>query len=154
MSTAEKIRELADNGLTASQISRELGISRQRVSQIAKREGIKTVPWVYSAPPRPRVKTGGVDIEITRRAAGSIAELLVAADLTARGHLVYMPIKWSRGHDLISLKNGILRTFEVKCGTRLTSGRLSFDKKNAANSDHYAVVLTGEVVSYDPPIDE
>lgn len=153
MTTEDRVRELAACGMTASQIARELGVSRQRISQITRLRGIKTQRGFHSAPPLPKIKTGGVNIEINRTAAGSICELLVAADLTARGFLVYMPIKWSRGFDLIAMRDGKPTTVEVKSGNRRGKS-ICYSRSTGHNPDVFAIVITGEPVVYEPPIDD
>lgn len=157
--TADKVRELVAKGLWGAEIARELGISKQRVSQICLREGIDPRDGRRGPPPAPstpitsRLATGGVILETSRRACGAISELLVAADLTARGWLVYLPLKWSRGFDLIAMKNERLLRVEVKSASRALDGKVCFTKATRHSPDVFAYVITGEPVIFDPPLE-
>lgn len=160
MSSAEKVRELAAKGYWASAIAEELKISRQRVYQIAKANEIEmpmnraSLDRPNRRPPTPRIQTGGVMAKVNHSVAGTISELLVAADLMARGWQVFMPVIASKGHDLIAMKDGRLVTFEVRSAYRSAAGKVKYAKQAGCTSDHYGLVVTGEPVTYDPPIDE
>jgi len=160
MSTRDKIAEIRakDPEARASDISRALGISRERVRQHLVGLGLTTKTYGprRRVAPTPRVQTGGVMIGVTYTAAGTVSELLVAADLTARGYTVYSPICRHRAHaDLIALliageQQPIL--IEVRSGKRSQSGAVIYAKKNNTRCNHYGVVVTGEPVIYDPPL--
>lgn len=154
---ADQVRRLTARGLAASTIAAELGVSRQRVYQIAKNAGIRLAPPPPRGPSRPiipisRVITGGVPVPINASIAGTIAELLVAADLLARGWQPYVPAARHGGHDLIAYRATDLATIEVRSGYRNRTGRVIYNKSPRDNSTHYAVVITGEPVLYDPPL--
>ena len=108
MSNEIKIREMSERGLSCAEAAREIGISRQRVHQIAKTIGVtfpdkRMLPRQFPVPaPKSRVITGGVDTPINHTVAGTICELLVAADLMARGYQVFLPVIPSKGHDIMS----------------------------------------------------
>lgn len=158
MKNEDQIREMAAAGLSAGAIADELGVSRQYIHQIAKRAGISLPHSTRGrvAPGSklvvPRIQTGGVSAKVTHSVAGSIAELLVAADLMARGWRVFMPVLSSKGHDIIGEKEGRLVTFEVRSAQRNASGKLIYQKKSDSESEHYGLVVTGEPVAYDPPL--
>lgn len=157
MTTVEKIAALAKEGKTTSEIAAELGLSRQRIHAAAKSHGIAIPRYRPPAtfrvpPPKPRIQTGGVSVPINTSVAGSIAEMLVAADLMARGWHVYMPVLVSRGHNIIACEGGRIATFEVRSAHRNAAGKLIFGRKSDCVSDHYALVVTGEPVIYDPAI--
>jgi hypothetical protein len=159
MSIASKIQEMSAQGMPASAIASALGVSRQRVYQAAKQNGIALPKYHYAEratprPPRPRVITGGVETTVSHATAGTVSELLVAADMLARGWLVYMPVMHSRGHDLIATRNGALVTVEVRSAHRSATGSLVFAKKPEETSTHYALVVTGEPVHYKPDLPE
>jgi len=159
MSTAEKVIKMAQEGRYASDIAMELEVSRQRVSQILRKAGVKARPAYHMmgrrpqpAPPTPRVITGGVSVPITHAAAGTVSELLVAADLLARGWNAFLPVLRNRGHDVIACKGDAVVTIEVRSGRLKPSGAPAFSKKADCISQCYAVVMTGQPVLYEPPL--
>lgn len=154
-------RRLAAEGLTAAQIARRLDVSRQRIYQIAREDGV-SLPrpaWDENDKRRKksiktRVVTGGVSKPINETTAETIAEMLVAADLMARGWQVYIPLVVHRGHDLIGLMGDRMATFEVRSAYRSTVGNgLSWNKTSSDKSEYYALVITGETVTYVPDLD-
>ena len=162
MSKIDQIRELSAKGLPARAIAAELGITRAWVYQICKTNGIRLNRYTVrdffkdarcTPTPRPRVITGGIPVKVNHSVVGTISELLAAADLMARGWMVYMPIYPSKGHDIIAIKDEIVLMVEVRSAYRNGSGRLIFTKKPDCKSGTYALVVTGEPVSYEPPID-
>ena len=160
MDQIEKLRKMSEAGLSGSEAAREIGISRQRVNQVAKKHGISFADKRFLPRERPvsapkvRVITGGVETPINHSVAGTICELLVAADLMARGWQVFMPIIASKGHDVIATKRERILTFEVRSASRNTAGNPVFAKKADCASDVYALVITGEPVIYDPLLPE
>jgi len=157
MVSIDAVREMAEAGSPASVIAERLGVSRQRVYQVAAKAGI-ALPRYHARtwgqrPPKPRLITGGVFTTISTATAGSISELLVAADLLARGYAVFMPVIHSRGHDVVAEKNGMMITVEVRSAHRNASGKLIYNRRPEMRSTHYALVVTGEPVAYDPPIE-
>lgn len=162
MTRAQDVRGLAAAGMGASAIARELGISRARVYKIAADNSI-AMPRVLAPlrapqppqvprPPVARVITGGIVQPINASTAGCIAELLAAADLMARGWQVFLPILHSKGHDIIAVRADAMVTIEVRSAYRNAGGTLIFQKQPDDKSDHYALVVTGEPVSYRPEI--
>ena len=149
----KQIVSLADQGFTCARIATELGVSRQRIHQLAQKLGLKLRK--DAASPVPRILTIGVIAPCSHRIAGYVAELLAAADLMARGWEVFLPALASRGHDIVCRKSGgPFVTIEVRSATRVKSGRISFQKFDRDKSDHYALVMTGEPVQYQPPLPE
>jgi hypothetical protein len=140
-----------------SRIADEVGVSRERVRQLVKAEGLAPPRGVVGyrrrdRPPVARLITGGVAVRITHAVAGTIGELLVAADLLARGYQVYAPITRHGGAcDLITLREGLTECIEVRCGARNARGVVKYNRPDTAKSDRRAIVLTGEPVLYDPP---
>lgn len=161
METVELVRELAATGLTARQIAVKIGRSRQRVYQLAREHRISLPQATFGAvqeteparaPPQARARTGGIDVPLSHSVVGSISELLAAVDLMARGFEVYIPIRRSRGHDIIADINGKLASFEVRSAYRNLSKGLSFNRKSNDKSDYYALVVAGEPVIYKPDL--
>jgi hypothetical protein len=105
---------------------------------------------------RPRVRTGGVDVPVSAVTAGTISELLVAADLMARGYVVYFPLMKRTAHvDLIATPSNPDRLplrIEVRSGTIGARGQVRYAKKADSRADHHAVVMTGEPVHYKPEL--
>lgn len=158
---ADEVAALAAEGLPGSEIARRLGISKQRVSQIAKANGIdirRSYEWSHSrgkAPSVPRVRTGGVYVTENGNAVGAVSELLVAADLVARGWHVYLPVYRQRGHDIIAYTGNRFLTVEVRSGRLSPAGSLIYQRRTeVTKSDCFAVVVTGEPVRYIPDIPE
>ena len=156
MTTVEQVKELASRGLSASEISNAVGVSRQRVYAVAKANGItfprRDAGGCVAPSPRPRVLTGGVQVAISTSVAGTIAELLVAADLMARGWQVFMPIRSSKGHDIVAACASELTTIEVRSAHRNAGGHVIYSRKADNVSDRYALVVTGEPVIYTPDL--
>ncbi len=159
MDRASEIKRLVADDRSVGDIAATLGISRQAVHQFAAKNNINLgrVLWnrtdnAKEAKPVPRVITGGVEVDLTTTTTGTISELLVAADLLARGWRVYMPIQISKGHDIIACRGNDIITVEVRSGKRNRNGVLFYGKKASDKSMIYGVVVTGEPVSYLPPL--
>jgi hypothetical protein len=151
----EVIREMASSGSPATAIAEALKISRARVYQIASAEKIRfDKRYRQQVPSVPRVITGGVPCDVNNGVVGTISELLVAADLLARGWEVYLSITRSRGHDAIAIKNERIVTIEVRSACRNRYGSLSFNRTSRDRSQVYALVVSGEPVIYKPDIDD
>jgi len=160
-----------DPEVTAKEMSIALGISSQRVAQHLVALGLPTrtrksypigprlIDYDMSKrkPPAPRIITGGTLVASNSTATGTVSELLVAADLTARGYTVYLPILRHSAHcDLIALRQGAEDnpiTIEVRSGRRRTvDGTISYTKNVESLATHHAVVVTGEPVIYHPDL--
>jgi hypothetical protein len=163
--TAKRISSLAAEGFSAREIAFRVKVSRQRVYQLAKENGISLPHPVLGSPasqrrpppkgtPKARVAlTGGVNVPLSYSVVGMISEFLVAADLMARDFRVYLPVKANRGHDLIAEAwDGTLLTFEVRSARRTLDGQTSFTRKSEDRADYYALVVTGEPVAYKPDL--
>ena len=142
-------------GLNMAQIARLVGLSRERVRQITTQEGL-IEPGPSPVPrtgPQPRVITGGVPVSLSHTVVGSIGELLAAADLMARGRMVFFPLVRTGACDLLTLdKQGRVERIEVRCGKR-AGERVTYAFADKSQSDRRAIVLTGEPVRYEPSLD-
>jgi hypothetical protein len=156
MSTIDKVKEMAASSMSVRDIADKLGHSRSSIYHICKYNNIPYVTPRYhftGISSQARVITGGMKVPITSHVAGTISELLVAADLMARGWWVYMPVMLSKSHDIVAFKGIQMITVEVRSARRNATGFLSYAKKNDSNSSHRALVVTGEPVSYIPDLD-
>jgi len=155
-----------DPEVTATEMARAIGISYQRVLQILRALGMPTVTarsrpgrppgWHGGPRAQPRLLTGGVPVKVHTSVAGTIAELLVAADLYARGWKAFAPVGRHNGYyDLVAVDgSGQMLSIEVRCGRRTRTGHASFAPNRDSNADHHAVVITGEPVLYVPDLPE
>lgn len=142
-----------DPDANAAEIGRSLGVSRERVRQLLRAMGLPR--GRRSRPPAAaRVVTGGIVAPVSTTIAGTISELLVAADLLARGYQVFAPVARRGRCDLISLDpaTGLTERLEVRCGIRTQTGSVTYRRHDPVNADRAAIVLTGEAVVYDPPL--
>lgn len=166
MTTAEKIKALveANPAITASEAAAELGLSRQRIYAACRSAGIKlrrAYPVNHrdrKQTPIPRVITGGVETYISHTVCGAISEMLTVADLMARGYKPYTPIVRQRSHDIIAVSpSGQIVTVEVRSGKSRADGNgYTFCQKTPKEmvSQHYAIVITGRPVEYQPGLPE
>ena len=155
MADLEQVRELAAAGRSMVEAAIELGVTRARVHQIAKGHNLKFKDGrlrAHRKPPHPRVETGGPHVILTPSVAGKAAELLVAADLLARGWQVFLPVFSNRGHDLCAFVPGHLISIEVRSARRNPTGNIVFNKRVTDLSMHYALVTSGEVIRYVPEL--
>ena len=174
MSTRQEIAKIISSGepLTISEIADRCGVSRQRVHQIMRMDGLKPIVDgrrntrrsrdAPSATMTPPAVTGGVPVAVSKTAGGQIAELLASADLLARGYRPFRPVVGNSLFDIIAIdpRTGAILSIEVKSGRRV-SGRLVFQRNSCvkvrhceAEPDHYAVVCRGEPVEYVPPLQD
>lgn len=156
----EVIQKFLQEGRTQSEISRLIGRTRQRVSQIISSMEIPDPPRrsfrKKHRPPRSQVLGEIAPGRISTGSAGTATELLVAADLAARGWHVFLPVIRTTRCDIVVVSpdgRRVLR-IEVRPGKRLPSGVITFARKRDPEHDHYAVALQGEPILYEPEIPE
>lgn len=167
--TKEKIAASISAGeqLTATELADKFGISRQRTYQILRSLGAKPLRKVLPGRPAgkhtidPPVVTGGIPVLVSPTIGGRIAEVLVVADLLARGFKPFTPVVGNAVFDVLAVckVTGRVITFDAKTG-RVVNGKVMFNKaaegkRRHCNTkpDHYAVVCKGEPVIYVPPLD-
>lgn len=86
---------------------------------------------------------------------GAVAELIVAADLLSLGYEVFRSVSQSCSCDLVALREGSWLRIEVRTGSRLKSGGLTFSFKPRDENRHdvMAVYVPGErSITYRPDI--
>ena len=156
MTTREQIKKLAGEGYTVIMMAEKIGVSRARIYQIIKEEAILLVRselTIRRGLPVPGVVTGGIVGPVNSATAGTISEVLAAADLLARGWHVYTSLVRHKGHDLIAVKGDRIVTVEVRSAHLNQSQKAVFLKQPPDNSDFYALVVTGSPVIYQPEIE-
>lgn len=162
--TVEQVLQIFhdDPTLPPKKIAELLGVSRQRVYQVLKASG-QQLPAIQYTPreygrrrtPKPRVITGIACGPVNCTIAGTVSELLVAADLLARGWQVFLPLVKTSKLDLLATSRdgkSVLR-FEVRSGVR-HGNRVTFAKKVISEHDYYGIVVAGEAVTYEPDLPE
>ena len=96
--------------------------------------------------------------ELTCGTKGALGELAVSSDLMKRGYEVFRALSPDAAFDLIASKGAMLLRIECRCGTfHAKTGKISFAKTQPRSGrvlpDHYAVVLSGQIV-YEPPLED
>ncbi len=151
MTARERLAELAaQNPLwNLSDLARALGVSRERVRQLVDEVGLTVAKGVRGYRPRAsrRPRPAGYLCETAKGTAG---ELLVAADLTARGLFVFLPVVRTTSCDLIAMdQDGVVQRIEVRSGKR-RDGALRVSRPTHKHFDRLAIVVAGEPVLYEP----
>ena len=82
---------------------------------------------------------------------GAHSELRVAVDLMAQGFEVFRNLSPNGTHDIIALRGGKYFGIEVRTGTRMTTGMVSFPTHNI-RAPYIAVVLPDEII-YSPALE-
>lgn len=153
--TSDQIAALIANDptLTARQISLALNISRQAVYQHVRALGLKVAAGGGNTP-QIVVSDGAVATTLSPTTTGTVAELLVAADLIARGWRVFFPLTRQATCDLIVLPRNGMKSLriEVKPGFREGGSRLVYTPGQPYFLDHHAIVVRGEPVIYEPDL--
>jgi PD-(D/E)XK endonuclease len=149
MIDVEKLAALLADNVSMADAAKAFGVSRQRIHQIIKRHKLKHTLYIRQPESaKPRLLTNG--LRLGTMAAGKVSEMMVAADLLARGWQVFFPIYQSiHGYDLIAVKADRIIKVEVKSAYRNQS-KIQYAKKRHP-IDYYALVLFGEPVQYESP---
>ena len=156
MSALEKIRAaLALNpSASASDLASEASISRQRVYQICKSEGIVLVDR-RRLDGRPAQWTNhfGGEMKLSSHFIGGASELTAAADLLRRGIPVYRAVTFVSSADLVIDLDGELLRVEVRSAKRNQNGSLRYPMPaNRARYDILALVEADGKVTYKPDV--
>jgi len=115
--------------ITAAQAAAQLGITRQRASQIANDLGLKLVDgrsMRASMRDRQWKNQWGLTKGLSSNFIGGAGELTAAADLLRRGIQVFRSCTSVASCDLIVDMDGELLRIEVRCAKRRQNGNLSF----------------------------
>lgn len=145
--------------LTTTDLTEEFECSRQYIHSVLRQAGMKAaspvrvwLPRKAAPPPKARVVPSAHARPISHSMVGSVSELLVAADLMARGWSVFFPLYRARADLIATSKDGrkVLR-FEVRSARRV-EGKVVFGRKPTDECDHYALALADEPVLYEPEL--
>lgn len=156
MSALEEIRAaLALNpSASAADLASEASISRQRVHQICKAEGIKLMDR-RRREGRPAQWTNhfGGERKLSSHFIGGASELTAAADLLRRGIPVYRAVTFVSSADLVIDLDGDLLRVEVRSAKRNQDGSLRYPMPaNRARYDILALVEPDGKVTYKPDV--
>jgi hypothetical protein len=118
MKTSDRFLQLAALGdMTMIELAEALGVSKQRVSQLGKRHGVK----FKGAPKGPRPQPPefapnrwGGQHKVSPTWVGCAGELLVAADMIRRGYAVYHSMARTGPFDLYAYADGEGLRIEVR----------------------------------------
>lgn len=83
---------------------------------------------------------------------GALSELLASADLIKNGYEVYRALSPSSSCDILALKNGEVKKFEVRTSRRNKSGAISYPKTNIRAENIIAVILSSKEIVYIPEL--
>lgn len=144
----------ANPGISAKQLAELLGVTRSRVYQLAKNEGMVLARPLYPHMPREPYRGAnrfGGDAILSCHYVGGISELVVCADLLRRGFPVYRAVTFHSAADLVTDIRGRLIRVEVRSATRDNDGFLRFARPtDASRYDLLAAVEPDNIVSYFP----
>jgi hypothetical protein len=157
--SVDDVIQLAGQRMSAAQIADNLGVTRQRIYQIARANRIRLHPqWPddHTAPSLAKIVTGGIPVLLDSSTSGTVAELLVQADLLARGYIAYTPVTRSYAPvDIIAIDRKDpcnMFTIEVRSARRSSAGALVFNKSIPMRASRYALVVIAEPVVYLPEL--
>jgi Winged helix-turn-helix DNA-binding len=160
-STRERLLALvkADPNITKAQIAERLGVTRQRIKQLADAEGLSIADGIAGRKPGPQKRataeaapvTGGI-ASIPPGTSPAVAILLAAADLTARGFSVYLPFATTAAADLVTIDtHGRVERVSV-ARARRAGGEVRYDDPDRGGVDRRALILSEEPVQYSPAL--
>jgi hypothetical protein len=136
--------------ISAAELGRRVGVSRERVRQILKDLGYPTArgkgrPYGPAMPAQTAFPAG-------RRLGKPVAIKIVAEDLLRKGYAIFAPVKVTQACDLVAVGHQGTVTLITIClpGKRATKTRLSGPVR--ALSRCCAWVTTGTPIRYEPPL--
>lgn len=143
--------------ISLSEAATELGLSKQRIHQIAKAEGVSLRDArvrVWPESPHLVVRSAHKEGNVSLRAMGGISELLVCIDLLERGFDVYRSVTVGGLCDIVAVNRENLKTLrvEVKSARRAINGKPVNGSTIGNKFDVLARVFPGRVVEYEPDI--
>lgn len=164
--TLSKIKALLEDNpsATTAEVAAALGVSRQNIYTIVKREGIKLARGrqrcgPISAAERERRWPGGRrhdrttadGMRLATAVVGGASELIVCADLLLRGAAVYRSVAYHCMADLVADIGGRLLRVEVRSARRTVQGHLRYPSPGPDRVfDVLALVDRDRCVTYRP----
>jgi hypothetical protein len=157
--TRERLKALhrAEPHLNQSELADRLHVTRQRVQQLAKslELTLDTGPRgpggrkVKEADPKPREP-----MAVPPGTTPAVAVLLTAADLTARGFTVFVPLTPTASCDLVAIDRNDRVERVVVRKARRAGEEFRYDEPmpDRSRSDRRAMILTDEPIRYEPAI--
>lgn len=156
MSALEKIRAMltVNKNASAADLAAAANVSRQRVHQICKAEGISIVDRRRRAgEPKQWSNHFGGDKKLSSHFIGGASELTAAADLLRRGIPVYRAVTFVSSADIVIDINGKLLRVEVRSAKRNQDGCLRYPMPaDRARYDILALVEPDGTVTYKPEL--
>ena len=137
--------------ISAAELGRRVGVSRERVRQILKDLGYPTARG--KGRPHGAVLLPGSDNTQARRLTKATATKEVAEDLLGRGYAIFAPLRTTKTCDLIAVDdqgNVSLILCVPNAPGKRTSRHRGVQNRHA--EVHHALVIAGQPVSYDPPL--
>ena len=154
--TAEMLQELllANPSITASAAAELLGVTRQRVDQIAKQDGLVLADGRRRAALRPRYASYPQPFNaVPKSHKGGANELAVASFLLARGVPVYRSLTVTSRCDLIVDVRDRWVGVEVKSAYRTARGHLTYGFIDTSRFDVLALVDPSGGIHFRPNSD-
>ena len=136
--------------ISAAELGRRVGVSRERVRQILKDLGYPSARG-KGRPFGPSV-LAGISGTGTRRISKPAAVRLVAEDLLAKGFAIFAPVRSTRACDLVTVSGrGVVSLITVSTpGGSRRPARRARDMRQQGR--RLAAVSPGGSISYDPPL--
>lgn len=150
----------ANPNATQAQVAAAFGVTRQRVSQLCKAEGIQLARPVGQTGGRGNIAPLPVYKTIMGRdrerfigkggnsTIGALCEVVVCADLLDRGIHVYRSMSPDSPCDLVALVDGKPFRIEVKCSRKDRYGNVVRPNNHPDRYDVLACVLPGPCIYY------
>jgi len=153
MSAIEEIKQIlvADADSTAASIAAKIGVSRQRVHQICKANGIALADGRRRGGSATWINHFGGHEALSSHFVGGASELTTCADLLRRGIPVYRAVTFVSAADLVIDFRGSLLRVEVKSAKRNNSNSLRYPMPaDRSRYDILALVEPSGAVTYKP----
>jgi PHD/YefM family antitoxin component YafN of YafNO toxin-antitoxin module len=162
-STRERVLALVKESphLNQTEIAKQVGTTRQRVSQIIASEGLNVPRGRRGVTPRAKSEVAEHQAmhnsdavpAYLAKAGGPVAVLLTAADLMSRGYTVYLPVVPAAAADLVAIDaQGKVKRVSVQRPTRTAGGKLEYQYPKPGSVETHALILTDEPVQYEPAL--
>lgn len=155
MNTTEQLIDLVNENplTTVSMAAQILGVTRQRISQIAKKNQLVLRDGRMDKPTdkiREWANFFGGNDRLPTHFIGGSSELIAAAHLLRKGIPVFRSLTYTASFDLVAYIDGSLVRIEVKSARLQKNGRLSFPPAKQDMYDVLALVDQKGNVIYRP----